>query len=79
VANTPDLTFRWPKIPLSALAKQLGALDITKPSPEEVAKYLANIEAMNALPTFDQRWPDPLQTMGMRPMSPSTERGFASR
>jgi hypothetical protein len=65
--------------PLSKLGRLLGGADITKPTPAEVMRYLANIEAMNAPPDFNQRWPDDLQLTGMRPMTPSTERGFASR
>jgi hypothetical protein len=81
--STPELEYAWrkpllPMTPLSKLGQQLGAQDIARPSPEEVAKYLANIDALNAPPTFNQRWPDDLQMTGMRPMSPSTERGFTS-
>jgi hypothetical protein len=65
--------------PLSKLGKLLGGNDIAKPTPTEVMRYLANIEALNQPPDFNQRWPDDLQQMGMRPMTPSTERGFASR
>jgi hypothetical protein len=65
--------------PLSKLGRLAGGNDIAKPTPAEVMRYLANIEALNQPPDFNQRWPDDLQTMGMRPMTPSTERGFASR
>lgn len=65
--------------PLSRLGYLLGGADIAKPSPEEIAQYRALIDAASQSPSFNERWPDPLQTMGMRPMSPSIERGFASR
>ena len=65
--------------PLSKLGYLLGGADIAKPSPEEIARYRALIDAASLPPSFNERWPDPLQFMGMRPMSPSTERGFASR
>jgi hypothetical protein len=44
--------------PLTALGRLLGGADIKKPSPQEIAAYLANVKALDRPHSFDERWSD---------------------